>query len=60
MTGMMLEKDNEKILQMLENTDDLTRQVKAAVDNNKPSYPWEVAKLKWSCCCCGGGGGGGG
>ena len=32
LTGMMLEKNNEKILKMLENNDYLTRQAKAAVD----------------------------
>ena len=31
-TGMILEKNNEKLLKMLENTDYLTRQAKAAVD----------------------------
>ena len=31
-TGMILEKENQKILQMIENQDDLLKQVKAALD----------------------------
>ena len=32
MTGMMLEKDNRKILMMLEDNNDLKRELKTAVD----------------------------
>ena len=32
LTGMMLEKDNRKILMMLEDNNDLKRELKAAVD----------------------------
>ena len=32
LTGMMLEKDNRKILKMLENNNDLKREFKAAVE----------------------------
>ena len=35
LTGMMLEKPNEQILQMIENPDYLTKEVKAAVDHLK-------------------------
>ena len=31
-TGMMLEKDNSQILKMIENSEDLTREVQAAVN----------------------------
>ena len=35
LTGIMLEKSNKKILQMIENPDYLTKEVKAAVDHIK-------------------------